>query len=124
MAWLLRAFPERVAVWSKAQLSQPRVIIRATAQRPMELAVFRLDGPVIDARVAMRHQALRIELHEVLHDTVVELGEDPGLVKDGVEAELQELLAARVAALRDDLTLPFRTGYVRLRAEETQRIVR
>lgn len=50
-------------------------------------------------------EALRIELHEVLHDTSVELGEDPGLVKDGVEAELQELLAARVAALRDDLTL-------------------
>jgi RecB family endonuclease NucS len=50
-------------------------------------------------------EALRIELHEVLHDTSVELGEDPGLVKDGVEAELQALLAARVAALRDDLTL-------------------
>jgi hypothetical protein len=50
-------------------------------------------------------ESLRIVLHEVLHDTAVDLGDDPGLEKDGVEAELQELIAARVAALRDDLTL-------------------
>ncbi|MDQ1429963.1 MAG: endonuclease [Actinomycetota bacterium] len=50
-------------------------------------------------------EKLTIELHEVLHDYTVELGEDPGLAKDGVEAELQELLAKRVAALRDDLRL-------------------
>src|SRR5262249_50670338 len=47
-------------------------------------------------------ERLVIELHEVLHDVVFELGDDPGLAKDGVEAELQELLARRVAALRDD----------------------
>ena len=41
----------------------------------------------------------------MLHDTEVELGDDPGLEKDGVEAELQQLLAARVAALRDDFVL-------------------
>jgi RecB family endonuclease NucS len=50
-------------------------------------------------------ETLRIELHEVLSDTIADLGEDPGLEKDGVEAELQALLAARVAALRDGLTL-------------------
>lgn len=50
-------------------------------------------------------EVLRVELHEILHDTTVDLGEEPGLEKDGVEAELQELIAARVAALRDDLTL-------------------
>jgi RecB family endonuclease NucS len=50
-------------------------------------------------------ETLTIELHDVLHDTVIELGEDAGLVKDGVEAELQQLIAARVAALRADLTL-------------------
>jgi RecB family endonuclease NucS len=50
-------------------------------------------------------ETLRIELHEVLHDTTIALGDDPGLEKDGVEAELQVLLAARVAALRADLTL-------------------
>jgi RecB family endonuclease NucS len=50
-------------------------------------------------------ETLRIELHEVISDVANELGDDPGLEKDGVEAELQVLLAARVAALRDDLTL-------------------
>jgi len=50
-------------------------------------------------------EELRIEIDEVLHDVTVELGDDPGLEKDGVEAELQHLIAARVAALRDDLTL-------------------
>ena len=50
-------------------------------------------------------ETLRIELLEVLQDTRLELGVDPGLEKDGVEAELQQLIAARVAALRDDLTL-------------------
>jgi RecB family endonuclease NucS len=48
-------------------------------------------------------ERLVIELHEVLLDHVVALGEDPGLAKDGVEAELQALIAARVRALRDDL---------------------
>ncbi|HEX9505442.1 MAG TPA: endonuclease NucS [Acidimicrobiia bacterium] len=50
-------------------------------------------------------EVLTVELHELLHDYVVELGDDPGLSKDGVEAEIQELLAKRVAALRDDLKL-------------------
>src|SRR5689334_4634545 len=50
-------------------------------------------------------ETLRIELHEVLSDTIADLGEDPGLEKDGVEAELQALLAGRVAALRVGLTL-------------------
>ena len=50
-------------------------------------------------------ERLCVELHEVLHDATFELGDDPGLAKDGVEAELQELLAKRVAALRDDLRL-------------------
>jgi RecB family endonuclease NucS len=50
-------------------------------------------------------ETLVIELHEVVHEFSVELGEDPGLAKDGVEAELQELLARRVAALRTDFKL-------------------
>jgi hypothetical protein len=61
------------------------------------------DGTIV-ARTT-KGETLTIELHEVLQDTVIELGEDAGLVKDGVEAELQLLIAARVAALRDDLTL-------------------
>jgi RecB family endonuclease NucS len=60
-----------------------------------------------DAIVARspKGETLHIELLEVLHDVDVDLGIDPGLEKDGVEAELQQLLAARVAALRSDLTL-------------------
>jgi hypothetical protein len=50
-------------------------------------------------------ERLVIELLDVLHDYKLELGEDPGLAKDGVEAELQQLIAARVQALRDDLQL-------------------
>jgi RecB family endonuclease NucS len=50
-------------------------------------------------------ETLVIELHDVLFDEQFELGDDPGLAKDGVEAELQELLAARVQALRDDYRL-------------------
>ena len=50
-------------------------------------------------------ETLVVTLHDVLHDTQVDLGDDPGLEKDGVEAELQQLLAARVAALRDDFVL-------------------
>jgi endonuclease len=50
-------------------------------------------------------ETLEITLHEVLHDHAIELGDDPGLEKDGVEAELQQLLAARVAALGDDFVL-------------------
>jgi RecB family endonuclease NucS len=38
-------------------------------------------------------ETLRITLLETLHDSEHELGVDPGLVKDGVEAHLQVLLA-------------------------------
>ncbi len=56
-------------------------------------------------------ESLVIELHEVLSDTKFEFGIDPGLEKDGVEAELQELLAARVSALREDYELLKREYY-------------
>jgi RecB family endonuclease NucS len=39
-------------------------------------------------------EMLTIHLHEVLSDSAHDLGDDPGLQKDGVEAHLQELLAA------------------------------
>lgn len=42
---------------------------------------------------------LEIELHDVLHDSAHELGVDPGLVKDGVEAHLQALLAEQIDLL-------------------------
>ena len=42
---------------------------------------------------------LVVSIHEVLHDTEHELGVDPGLVKDGVEAHLQVMLAAQIELL-------------------------
>lgn len=48
---------------------------------------------------------LEIELHEVIADTEHELGIDPGLIKDGVEAHLQELLADQISLLGDGHTL-------------------
>lgn len=48
---------------------------------------------------------LRILISEVLHDSAHELGEDPGLQKDGVEKHLQELLAANPEHLGKGMTL-------------------
>ena len=48
---------------------------------------------------------LVIELHEVLHDSEHELGVDPGLIKDGVEAHLQVMLAAQIGLLGAGHTL-------------------
>jgi RecB family endonuclease NucS len=61
------------------------------------------DGVIVAE--SPKGETLRVELLEVLDDHVYDLGADPGLEKDGVEAELQQLIAARVQALRDDFTL-------------------
>ncbi len=50
-------------------------------------------------------EQLIITLEEVLSDTSFVLGKDPGLVKDGVEAHLQELLADRCEVLGTGWTL-------------------
>ena len=50
-------------------------------------------------------EELRITIEEILHEFEYDLGVDPGLQKDGVEAHLQELLAANPAVLGDGFTL-------------------
>lgn len=50
-------------------------------------------------------ERLTITMHEVLHESTHDLGVDPGLVKDGVEAHLQELLAVHMHALGDGYSL-------------------
>ncbi|HEX5119190.1 MAG TPA: endonuclease NucS [Pseudonocardiaceae bacterium] len=50
-------------------------------------------------------EKLVITMEKVLHDSVHELGAEPGLVKDGVEAHLQELLAEHITTLGDGWTL-------------------
>ena len=46
-------------------------------------------------------ETLTITIFETISDTSVDLGVDPGLVKDGVEAHLQELLAEQLHILGD-----------------------
>jgi RecB family endonuclease NucS len=48
---------------------------------------------------------LVISIHEILHDSQHELGVDPGLQKDGVEADLQRLLAEQIELLGEGHTL-------------------
>ena len=48
---------------------------------------------------------LIVSIYEVLHDSAHELGVDPGLIKDGVEAHLQKLLAEHIHLLGDGHTL-------------------
>jgi endonuclease len=50
-------------------------------------------------------EQLLITIEEISHDSTHQLGVDPGLVKDGVEAHLQRLLAEHVAALGPGFTL-------------------
>ena len=50
-------------------------------------------------------ERLLITVEEVLHDSQHDLGVDPGLVKDGVEAHLQVLLAEHVSTLGDGWSL-------------------
>ena len=80
---------------------------------PCTLTVSEPDAEAADRGVTtvwtVQHQKsddrLEIDLHEVHHDSSHDLGVDPGLVKDGVEAHLQELLAAQIELLGTGHTL-------------------
>ena len=50
-------------------------------------------------------EQLIITIESVEHDSAHELGVDPGLVKDGVEAHLQKLLAEHIHTLGDGYRL-------------------
>ncbi len=50
-------------------------------------------------------ERLTIWIDEIVADVTHELGDDPGLVKDGVESHLQELLAATPEFIEEGLTL-------------------
>ncbi len=50
-------------------------------------------------------EQLIITIEELLHDSSHELGVDPGLVKDGVEAHLQKLLAEHIHTLGEGYRL-------------------
>jgi len=50
-------------------------------------------------------EQLRITIAAIHEEVSYDMGEDPGLVKDGVEAHLQELLADQIDTLGDSYTL-------------------
>jgi len=52
-----------------------------------------------EVNAARTDDRLVIRLFDIVSDTSADLGVDPGLTKDGVEAHLQELLAERVEVL-------------------------
>jgi RecB family endonuclease NucS len=54
---------------------------------------------------AKTQDVLWVSIHEVISDVAHDLGEEPGLIKDGVEAHLQELLAEQLHHLGDGFTL-------------------
>jgi RecB family endonuclease NucS len=64
-------------------------------------------GVVEQWRVTHRKSGdeLVVQIYELLHDSRHELGVDPGLVKDGVEADLQRLLAEQVEVIGAGLQL-------------------
>ena len=80
---------------------------------PCSLVVETPDAEAADVGVieqwrvthAKSGDALLVRIYEVIHDSTHELGIDPGLVKDGVEADLQRLLAEQVDVIGDGLSL-------------------
>ncbi len=65
----------------------------------------KIDGVDVWRISNLRDETLLITLHEILFETNQDLGIDPGLQKDGVEAHLQELLAEDPSFLGDNLSL-------------------
>jgi len=63
------------------------------------------EAPGVWRVVNKAGEELRITLEEIFSDSTHDLGVDPGLVKDGVEAHLQELLAANPTTLGEGFTL-------------------
>ncbi|GLH95647.1 endonuclease NucS [Phytohabitans aurantiacus] len=63
------------------------------------------EAPGVWRVVNKAGEELRILLEEIFQDVSYELGVDPGLQKDGVEAHLQELLAANPTEFGDGYVL-------------------
>lgn len=80
---------------------------------PCSLEVLPPDSDVADTGVievwkVIHHKTsdiLLVNIHEIHEDLTRELGVDPGLIKDGVEADLQKLLAEHIELLGEGTTL-------------------
>jgi endonuclease len=79
-----------------------------TSRRGDEEAATDPDGEWIEQWDVVHDKSgdrLRVRLHEVFEDSSHELGVDPGLQKDGVEAHLQALLAENIDTLGEGWSL-------------------
>ncbi len=86
-----------VAIHADGGAYKPLNWMNAPNTLAVEGDIWRVSNP--------KGEQLTITMHEVFTDTAHELGQDPGLVKDGVEAHLQELLAEQVTRLGDGYKL-------------------
>jgi len=67
-----------------------------------------VEGGVIETWKVVHHKTsdlLMVNIHEIHSDHSHHLGVDPGLIKDGVEADLQKLLAEQIELLGEGFTL-------------------
>ena len=64
-----------------------------------------VDGCILRVAAAKSDDLLMISLEHVYSDNTYDLGEDPGLVKDGVEDHLQRYLAEQIERIGDGATL-------------------
>lgn len=80
---------------------------------PCTLVTMDPDPEQVDAGVKeiwrVTHQKtadlLVVSIYDIVTELTHDLGEDPGLIKDGVEAQLQALAAAQLDAVGEDMTL-------------------
>ncbi len=72
---------------------------------PNRLREYEEGGEMMWTVTNEKKEQLTIQLHEILSDFTEEMGLDPGLQKDGVEAHLQELLAANVEKISAGMVL-------------------
>jgi len=66
------------------------------------------DHGVLEVWKVLNHKTsdlLLVNIHEIHSDSSHELGVDPGLIKDGVESDLQKLLAEQIEVLGEGYSL-------------------
>jgi RecB family endonuclease NucS len=83
-------------------MSPPCTIVEMEPEDEQRAAGVTAIWRVTQAKTA---DLLVISIHEILHDSAHELGIDPGLQKDGVESDLQRLLAEQVELLGEGTRL-------------------
>ena len=86
-----------VAIHADGGAYKPLNWMNAPNKLVEEEGVWRVSNP--------KGEVLTITLHEIFSDLLHEMGTDPGLQKDGVEAHLQELLADDPSFLVEGLEL-------------------